>query len=467
MDILQSPRSAAEVAPAKAVAPKPQSIIAIETSQQAHTNWQTQENGRLEQIRLAEKANLLTTEFSQPIAKPEEAKKWEQLHTLSSEADKVCDQAYQKSETKKFDTLLTSLTADSPATPEKTIQADTVIENITSERRSRKKAGDVLKQNPDTLYLPATQGALRRVVSDLTGSVDGLLDVAHAKPDSPLNSDDLLKVATSETSPLEKDLKDQLRDTFDLVKGAKAQQLVNGLEDPSISEPKAALLKENHMALLSQITEISLNMPSLQDALKQHRKLLAGRGITNSDYTPDLSRTNFGEALAALSKRTEDPTQKKQLEALALGYATGIKFSPKRYEEKAGNVLMALLLDIKDPEAHVYDILNKGERRDDDILTRQVRRVFTDVVNYDEKSNYDSIFSRQNLSALNARSERKNAAQVKMSEDDEAQAKKLSNQLKAEAGQQKVVEVAVLPKPETQPVSQPAKKKGLLSKLGL
>lgn len=295
------------------------------------------------------------------------------MHALSSKANEVCDKAYPDGKTKELDTLLISLTADSPATPEKIIQADTVIENIDSEGRNRKKAGDVLKQNPDALYLPATRGALRRVVSDLTGSVDGLLDVAHAKPDSPLNSDDLLKVATSETSQLEKDLKDQLRDTFDLVKGAEAQQLVNGLEDPSIREPKAALLKESHITLLSQITEISLNMPSLQNALQQHRKLLANRGIINSDYTPDLSRANFGEALAALSKRTEDPTQKKHLEALALGYATGIKFSPDKYEEKAGNVLMALLLNTKDPEARVYDTLQKGERADDDILTKQVR----------------------------------------------------------------------------------------------
>lgn len=459
------PRS--EATPAKAVAPKPQSIIAIETSQQAHTNWQTQENGRLEQIRLAEKANLSTTEFSQPIAKPEEAKKWEQLHTLSSEADKVCDQAYQKGETKNFDTLLTSLTADSPATPEKTIQADTVIENITSERRSRKKAGDVLKQNPDTLYLPATQGALRRVVSELTGSVDGLLDAAHAKPDNSLNPDELLRVATSETSPLEKDLKDQLRNTFDLVKGAKAQQLVNSLEDPSINEPKAALLKENHVELLSKITEVSLSLPSLQDALKQHRKLLADRKIANSDYAPPLSRTNFGEALAALSKRTEDPTQKKQLEALALGYATGIKFSPEKYEEKAGNVLMTLLLDTKDPEVTVYDTLKKGERADDDILTKQVRRVFADVVNYSEKSGYDSAFYRQNSSALKVKSERESAAQVQISEDDKAQAKRLSADIKAEADRQKVAEVAIPPKEETPQVSQPEKKKGFLSKLGL
>lgn len=455
-----------EVITAKTVAPKPQPIIAIETSQLAHTNYQTQENGRLEQIKLAKQAGLSTTEFSQPIAKPEEAKKWEQLYTLSSKANKVCDQAYQDGKTKELDTLLISLTADSPATPEKIIQVDTVIENIAHERRSRKKAGDVLKKNPEALYLPATQGALQRVVSELTGSIDSLLDAAHAKPDNPLNPDELLKVAASKTSTLEKDLKDQLRDTLDLVRGAKAQQLVNSLEDPSINEPKAALLNENHISLLSKITEISLSLPSLQDALKQHRKLLADRKISTSDYAPPLSRTNFDEALAALSKRTEDPAQKRHLEALALGYATGIEFKPEKYEEKAGNVLMALLLDTKDPEAIVYDTLKKGERADDDILTKQVRKVFADVVHHSEK-NLGGIFDLQNRAALKVRSERENAAQVKISEDDKAQAEKLSAQLKDEAEQQKVVEVVVPPKQETPPASQPAKKKGFFSKLGL
>lgn len=455
-----------EIITAKIVAPKPQPIIAIEISQLTYTNWQKQENSRLEQIKLAEKASLSTTEFSQPIAKPEEAEKWDQLRTLSSKANKVCDRAYQDNETGEFDTLLTNLTVntDTPATPEKIIQADTVIENIAHERRSRKKAGDVLKKNPDALYLPATQGALRRVVSELTRNVDSLLDAAHAKPESPLNPDELLKVATSETSPIEKDLKDQLRNTFDLVRGARAQQLVDSLEDPSINEPKAALLKENHIALLSQITEISLSLPSLQNALKQHRKLLADRKISNSDYVPPLSRTNFGEALAALSKRTEDPTQKKQLEALVLGYATDIKFKPEKHEEKAGNVLMAFLLDTKDPEASVYETLKKGERADDDILIKQVRRVFSDVVNYNEKD-LGGIFDLQNRAALEVRDKRQDAAQAKASEDEKAQAEQLSAQLKAEAEKQKIVEDAVpAPKPETPP---PAKKKGFLSKFGL
>lgn len=454
-----------EAAPAKTVAPKPEPIVTIERSQQTHTDWQTKENGKLEQLRLAKQANLPTDEYSKPIAKPEGAKKWEQLYTLLSKADKVCDQAYQDDKTKKFDTLLISLIADSPATPEKIIQADTVIENIVHERRDRKKAGDVLKKNPEALHLPATQGALRTVVSELTRSVDSLLDAAHAKPEDSLNPDELLKVATSETSPLEKDLKDQLQDTFDLVRGARAQQLVDSLEDPSISEPKAMLLKANHIGVISTITGVQLDVLSLKDALEQHRKLLKDREIINSDYIPGLSRANFGEALAALSKRTEDPAQKRHFEVLALGYATGIKFKPEKYEEKAGDVLMALLLDTNDPEAIVQTVITSGERAGDDILAKQVTRIVNDVIYYKEK-NLGGIFDRQNRAALKVREERQNAAQAKTSEAEKAQVEQLSAQLKVAAEQQRIAAVPA-PKPETPPVPQPAKKKGFLSKLGL
>lgn len=254
----------------------------------------------------------------------------------------------------------------------------------------------------------------------MTGSVDGLLDTAYAKQDNPLNPDELLKVATSETSPLEKDLKDQLKDTFDLVRGARAQELVNKLN---------VLLNENHMEIISKMTGVSFNRASLEDALGQHRKLLADRGISNSDYPPYLFRSNFGEALAALSQRTEDPTKKRHLEALALGYATGMKFEPEKHGVKAGDVLMALLLDTEDAGAIVDDIFGKGERANDDVLTKQMRRVFDKVVNPSEKNGYNTIFYRQRISAHEAIKAREKAAQVEMSAADKAKVEEISNEL--------------------------------------
>lgn len=457
-------KNSAEKQTLEAVTPKPPVIATIEASQRAHTEWYTAEKQRLENYELAKKTGLSTDEFSKPITQPEGAKRHEALFALSSKANTACDKAFQNGETKVFDALLAELTADMPATSEKITQADTIIENICNDRRDRNKAGLILEKNPDALHLPATQGALRTVVSELTRNVDGLLDAALALPDGPLNTNKLLEVATSETSPLEKDLKDQLRDTLDLVRGAKAQHLVDGLIDQSIMEPKAALIKENHLAIISKIIGVTLDKTSLEDALGQHRKLLADRKVTSSDYTPDLSRTNFGEALAALSQRTEDPAQKRHLEGIALGYATGIKFDPEYSKsEKAGSILMALLLDTKDPEARAYIAVEEAGKRHGDILAQQIPMIFNDVMNYSTERSMNSLFDIQNRAALDARDKRQDAEKVKAAAE-KVKADELVAQAKAEADRLAAEAKAAIPIKGPATVITPPKK-GFLDKL--
>lgn len=418
-----------------AASQKPPVIVEIDSARQANIEWNKAEKTRQENLVLAKKADLSTDELSKPIAQPEGVKKHEALSALSSKANTACDKAFQNGKTKEFDALLAELTADTPATSEKITQADTVIENICHDGRDRNKAGQILEKNPDALHLPATLGALRTVVSELTRNVDGLLDAALAKPDSPLNTNKLLEVATSETSPLEKGLKDQLRDILDLVRGARTQQFVDGLVDPDIMEPKAALLKESHLTMISKIIGVTLDQSSLQDVLGQHRKLLADRKVISSDYTPDLSRTNFGEALAALSQRTEDPAQKRHLEGIALGYATGIKFDPEYSKsEKAGSILMALLLDTKDPEARAYIAVEEAGRKQDDILARQIPMIFNDVMNYSTERSMNSLFDVQNRAALDARDKRQDAERIKV-EAEKAKVAQLEATAKAEADQ--------------------------------
>ena len=161
--------------------------------------------------------------------------------------------------------------------------------------------------------MPTTQHALEGVLINLTGDVNDLLDAANTNPNNQLNPDDLLRVATDESSPLEDGLKRQLADVFGLVKGAEAQQLVDSIRSPSARDPKAVSLTDEHVKLISEIARIKLNLPSLHNALKEHRGILIDREIITKAYSPSISRTNFGEALAALSQRTEDPDQKDSL----------------------------------------------------------------------------------------------------------------------------------------------------------
>lgn len=445
-------------------APKPAVITEIISAEQASVAWRAGEKNRLEQFRLAQQAGLDTSEFTQPIPKPEGLTKMEQLNALSSEARITCDKAFrtgvQPKDSKDFEALLSKLTADTPATPERVIQAGAVIENISYYRRNPNKAGEVLEKNPEALYLPNVQSTLQDIVLELTRSVDNLLNAAHTKPDSPQDSTRLLELATAETSPLEKGLKDQLRDTLDLVRGARTQQFVDGLVDPDIMEPKAALLKESHLTMISKIIGVTLDQSSLQDVLGQHRKLLADRKVISSDYTPDLSRTNFGEALAALSQRTEDPAQKRHLEALALGYATGIKFDPEyNKSEKAGSVLMALVLDTKDPEARAYIAVEEAGKKYGDVLAKLIPMIFNDVLNYSTERSTNSLFDIQNRAALDVRDKRQDSEKARVLAEkvkaDElvAQAKAEADRLTAEANAN-----AAIPIKEPATVITPAKK---------
>lgn len=435
---MDNPSNIAEVIKSSEIpAPKPAVITEIISAEQASVAWHAGEKNRLEQLQLAQQAGLDTSEFSQPIPKPEGATKMEQLDALSSEARITCDKAFgtgvQPKDSKDFEALLSKLTSDTPATPERVIQAGAVIENISYSQRNPNKAGEVLEKNPEAIYLPNVQSALRDVVPELTRSVDNLLNAAHTEPDSPQNSTKLLELATAETSPLEKDLKGQLRDTLDLVRGAKAQQLVNGIEDPSINEPKAAFLKENHLAIISKIIGVTLDKTSLEDALGQHRKLLVDRKVTTSDYVSPLSRTNFGEALAALSQRTEDPAQKRHLEGLALGYATGIKFDQGyNKSEKAGSVLMALVLDTKDPESRAYIAVEEAGKKHGDILAQQIPMIFNDVLNYSTERSINSLFDIQNRAALDVRDKRQDAEKARVLAE-KVKADELVAQTKAEA----------------------------------
>jgi len=295
-----------------------------------------------------------------------------------------------------------------------------------------------LEKYPEALYLPGTQNALHQVASELARSVESLRTAATTKPEDPQDSSKLLEVATSETSPLEKNSKDQLRDTLDLVRGAKAQRFVDGLIDPSINEPKAALLKENHLVLISEITGVALDKSSLEDALSQHKKLLTDRGIATSNYAQLLSRINFGEALAALSQRTEGPAQKRHLEALALGYAAAIERDPDYpRSEKANNVLMALVLDTKnpDPEVSAYVTVHEGVKRPDDILARLLPLVSDHPSHYRDSD----VFSRQNETAVHAKNARlaveeaRAAAEKAKADELTAQAKAKADRLAAEA----------------------------------
>lgn len=459
-----------ETQAAEVVTPKPAVITEIKSAEQASVAWRAGEKNRLEQFRLAQQGGLDTSEFAQPIPKPEGATKMEQFHALSAEARITCDKVFrtgvQSKDSKDFETLLSKLTADTPATPERVIQAGAVIENISYYRRNPNKAGEVLEKNPEALYLPNVQSTLRDVVPELTRSVDNLLNAAHTKPDSPQDSTKLLELATTETSPLEKDLKDQLRDTLDLVRGARAQQLVNSIEDPSINEPKAALLKENHLAIISKIIGVTLDKTLLEDALGQHRKLLVDRKVITSDYGSPLSRTNFGEALAALSQRTEDPAQKRHLEGLALGYATGIKFDPEyNKSEKAGSVLMALVLDTKDPEARAYIAVEEAGKKHGDVLAKLIPMIFNDVLNYSTERSTNSLFDIQNRAALEVRDKRQDAEKARVLAEkvkaDElvAQAKAEADRLTAEANAK-----AAIPIKGSATVMTPAKK-GLFGKL--
>src|SRR3989344_136944 len=73
-----------EIQTTEAGTPKPPVITTIETNQQAHIKWCKDEAGRINQLSLAKKADLPTEAYSEPITQPEEAKKWDQLHNLSS-----------------------------------------------------------------------------------------------------------------------------------------------------------------------------------------------------------------------------------------------------------------------------------------------------------------------------------------------------------------------------------------------
>ena len=419
-----------EIQTTEVVAPKPPVIITIEACQLAHTQWNEAEGKRQKMLALAQKASLSTAEYAQPAPKSDEVIKSEQLSALTLKTKSICDNAFgEGGQPEAFDALITDLTDGTPATPKRVIQAGTLIENTSYSRRNPNKAGLILEKYPEALYLPGTQNALHQVASELARSVESLRTAATTKPEDPQDSSKLLEVATSETSPLEKNSKDQLRDTLDLVRGAKAQRFVDGLIDPSINEPKAALLKDNHLVLISEITGVALDKSSLEDALSQHKKLLTDRGIATSNYAQLLSRINFGEALAALSQRTEDPAQKRHLEALALGYAAAIERDPDYPQsEKANNVLMALVLDTKNPEVSAYDTVHEGVKRSDNILAKLIPMVSDHTSNYRDSD----IFSRQNEAAVHAKNARLAVEEARAAAE-KAKADELTAQAKAEA----------------------------------
>ncbi len=420
----------------EAVAPKPPVITTIKACQQAHAKWNEAENKRLEMSVLAQKAGTSTAEYSQPTSKSEEVTKSEGFSALALKTKSICDNAFgEGAKPEAFDALITELTDGTPITPERVIQAGAVIENASYSRRNPNKAGQVLERIPEALHLPAVQQTLQDLASELTRSVESLRAAA-----TPQNSNKLLEVATSETSPLEKGLKDQLQDTLDLVRGAKAQRSVDGLTDPSINEPKAALVKESHLTLISQITGVAFDQSSLQDALNKHKKLFADR-TSSSYYQQPLSRTNFGEALAALSQRTEDPTQKRHLEALALGYAAAIEPDPDySRSEKANNVLMALVLDTKNLEVSAYDTIHEGVKRPDDILARLLPMVSDHPSHYHDSD----VFSRQNETAVHAKDARL-AAEATKAAQEKIVAEQLAVEVKAEADRLAAEAKAVTP----------------------
>ena len=453
-----------EIQAVEASTPKPPVIATIEACQLAYTKWNEAESKRLEMLASAKQTNTPTAEYTQPIPKSEEVTKSEELSALALKTKSICDNAFgEGAKPEAFDALITELTDGSPATPERVIQAGAVIENISYYRRNPNKAGEVLQKYPEALYLPNVQSELQEVVFGLTRSVENLRTAATTEPEDPQNTSKLLEVATSETSPLKKSSKDQLKDTLDLVRGARAQQLVDSLEDPSINEPKAALLKENHLVLISKITGVSLDQTSLQDALNQHKKLLVDRKIITSDYQPPLSRINFGEALAALSQRTEDLDKKRHLEALALGYATATKFEPGRFGQKAGDVLMALMLNTKDPEARAYVAVQEAGRNQTDILAQQKSRVYRDVLNHSEQG-INSLFDVQNRAALGARDER-TAVEEARAEAEKVKADELTAQARAEADRLAAEATAATPIKGTPTIVTPAAKKGIFDRL--
>lgn len=414
--------------------PKPPVIATIETYQQAHTEWNSAESQRLEMFAMAKKTNLPTDEYSQPTLKSAEVIKSEELSELARQTKLICDDAFGEwAKPEAFDALITELTNATPATPERVIQAGVVIENISYYRRNPNRAGEVLEKYPEALYLPDTQEAVRKAASELTRSVESLRAAATIKPEDSQNSSKLLEIAVSENSPLEKSLKDQLRDTLDLVRGVKARQLVDSFRDDGSTElydPKSAPIKKDRLAIISQVVGIPLEMTSLEDALNQHKKLLENRAL-GSYYQQSLSRNNFGEALAALSQRTEDPVQQRHLEALAIGYAAAIEPDPTySRSEKASNVLMALVLDTKDPEISAYDTVHKIGKNPDDVLSRLLPMVSDHPSHYHDSD----IFSHQNTAAVRAKNARI-AAETARANEEKAQAEKLAAEVKA-AGEQ-------------------------------
>ena len=84
------------------------------------------------------------------------------------------------------------------------------------------------------------------------------------------------------------------------------------------------------------------------------------------------------------------------------------------------NILVALLLDQRNPEVTINDQVKRSEGADNDILTKQARIVFKDVISGSEKTNRDSILNRQSLSALMAKDARGATKQVEKSQADKA-----------------------------------------------
>jgi len=418
--------------------PTPSNLVDdIKRCQQAYHNWQSEEIKRLEALMTAKAAGLPADsieELSKPIPKPEEAKRGEKLEALSSDAKKACEDAYVRGNKKGLDALIKSITEEPSATPERIIQAATVAKYLI-EGRNFELAEVVLGKNPDALYLEDIEDALRNVVLEQTKSVDDLLRVAHTKQEDPSNPDKLLKLATSETSPLKKDLRDQLQDLLYLIRGARAQQLVTFINNKLAEKGQTIVsLTNTNMKLLSEITGIQLNLTDLQNALAQYRKLLYERGIVSSNYAGDLSKANFGEALAALSQITKDPIQQRILTALAIGYASGVSTNHgtnKYDDEKAENIVMALLLDRNNPEVSVLrntieEYRRRVGRREGNILDRQILMVFDNLM-YNEKD----IFLRQNINALNFQHRREEAEKAKAEAEkkarEEAEAKNTNN----------------------------------------
>lgn len=387
-----------ETLTAEVVTPKPPVIATIESYHQAYIVWQEQESQRVQ------------SRASEPIPKPDMAEEWDKLSDKASAARTACDDAIA-GRTEAFDVLVSNLTADTPPTPEKIIQAGALLTEIADFRDGESlhlQAGNVLEKNPEALHLPDVPNAFELIIARLSNNVTKLRTAGSTKPDSPQYSNTLLEVATSETSPLEQGLKDQLRDTLDLVRGVQTKRSIDSLTPQSTE--KIVIVSEKHLEAISQVCGVPLELVTLQNALNEHRKLLYDRKVSSSDNQPTLSQANFGEALAALSQRTEDPTQKRHLEALALGYAAAIERDPDYSQsEKASNVLMALVLDTKNPEISAYDTVHEGVKRPDDILAKLIPMVS------DHSSNYrdSDIFSRQNEVAVHAKDARIAAEKIK------------------------------------------------------